>query len=221
MSTDSVSSLVGADHCGVNAILSVLADCTAPEHSNGRAWYRRANRFARKVGALTGKRPETVAAVIARLSPQCTWKDNKQAALLVCAGEIVSGVTCYPDNILRAESIAAADDDETIALEVLPRKGFKRPKISAFYRNIAQPDCAHTVTVDTWAARIWVGDCEAPTVRISAKESATIQGDYRAAADIAGLLPQELQAITWVGAHRIQKERGQRSLFDIGLAFKI
>ena len=136
-------------------------------------------------------------------------------------GAPVSGAACYPDNILRAETIAEADTDEAIASEVLPRKGYARPKISAFYQNIVAPDCAQTVTVDTWAGRIWVGDCEAPSVRISAKESARIQSDYRSAADISGLLPQELQAITWVGAHRIAKEYGQRNLFDIGLAFKI
>ena len=123
--------------------------------------------------------------------------------------------------MIRALTIAEADSDDIIADQVLPRAGFKRPKISAFYRNITAPDDAHAVTVDTWAARIWIGDCEAPAVRISSKESARIQSDYRAAARLCDVLPQELQAIVWIGAHRMARDRGQLSLFDIGLQFKI
>ena len=227
MQAESVTSLVGGTrayeaHSGANSILKTLADCTAAEWHHGRTWYRTAHRFCNKVAALTGKRPDTVAAVIARLSPQVSWADNKSAALEICgngAGDACG--RCYPDNVLRAEEIASANDSATIAAQVLPLKGYKRPKISAFYRNITQPQCAQSVTVDTWAARIWIGNCEAPAQRISANESARIQRDYIAAAELCSLLPQELQAITWIGAHRIRKESGQRNLFDIGLQFKI
>jgi hypothetical protein len=227
MQTDSVTSLLGGAraygaHSGPNAILKTLADCTSEEWHHGRTWYRLAHRFCKKVAALTGKDPDTVAAVIARLSPRVSWADNKIAALEICGnGAGNAAGRCYPDNVIRAEEIAAANDSATIAAQVLPMKGYKRPKISAFYRNITEPNCPQSVTVDSWAARIWIGDCEAPTLRITAKESVRIQRDYIAAATLCDLLPQELQAITWIGAHRIRKESGQRNLFDIGLQFKI
>lgn len=228
MQPPNVTSLVGGKraykaHSGPDAILGVYSECIASEHAHGAVWYQTAHRFAHKVAALTGKRHATVCAVIARLSPQVSWADNKAAALAVCAAGAVSGANCYPDNILRAERIAAADNDAVIAAEVLPvkAKGYKRPKISAFYRNILAPEDSHTVTVDTWAARIWLGDCLAPELRITQAESERIQEDYRAAASIACVLPQVLQAIVWVGAHRIRKEYGQRNLFEVGLTYKI
>lgn len=223
----SVTELIGgadsyASHSGVNAILKVYGDCLTTEHAHGRAWYRHANRFAAKVAALTGKHPDTVAAILARVSPQVAWSDNKAAALEIASGAAGNACAgCYPDNVARAERIAELDNAEVIAAEVLPRKGYARPKISAFYVNISAPEDAHTVTVDTWAARIWIGDCETPALRISSKESARIQADYRTAAAVAGVLPQVLQAIVWVGAHRMARDNGQRSLFDIGLQFKI
>lgn len=212
-----------AEH-GIDGILKILADSTAAEYEIGRHWYRRANRFAAKVAALTGKRPATVAAVLARLSPQITWADNRAACLAVCAG--IDSATldqCYPDNIRRAERIAAEDTDEVIAAEVLPRKGYARPKISAFFHNIANPEIDGIATVDTWAIRIWLGDCMGDAYRVTAKQSRKIQADYIAAGRIAGLLSHELQAIVWVAAHRLAKEGLQRSLFDIGigLSFKI
>lgn len=216
-----VSSLVGKDHCGVTAILSVLADCTESEHSNGRKWYKTANRFSHKVSTRTGLRIETVCAVIARLSPQCEWQENKRGAIEVCNGRPIYGLNIYGDNVYRAGLIAEADSDKVIAEQVLPRKGYERPKISKFYANILNPSDASAVTIDTWAGRIWIGDCNAPSVTINAADSARIQADYIAAAHTVNLLPQELQAITWVGAHRIRKEKGQRSLFDIGAHYKI
>jgi hypothetical protein len=227
MQPNTVTALAGGKraykaHSGPDTILGVLSECTAAEYENGRLWYRRANRFARKLAALAGKKPETVAAVLARLSPQVSWADNKAAALEVCCGtEYEAANRCYPDNVLRAEALASEDSEAEIAKQVLPQKGYKRPKISAFYRNISAPEDPQAVTVDTWAARIWIGDCEAPALRISQAESERIQADYREAAAIAGLLPQELQAVVWIGAHRIAKERGQRNLFEIGLSFKI
>lgn len=209
----------------VDGILATLADSTAAEYQTGRLWYRRANRFARKLATLSGLRPDTVAAVLARLSPQVSWADNKTAALEICCKLDTQPAAgrCYPDNVIRAEDIVAADNDETIAAEVLPRKGYARPKISAFYRNIANPDEDGIATVDTWAIRVWLGDCCGPSHTVTLKQSRKIQADYIAAGRIAGLLSHELQAIVWVAAHRLAKEHEQRSLFDtgIGLSFKI
>lgn len=208
-----------AEHDGISAIFDVYALCLPSEKVHGRTWYRHANRFARKLGALSGKRTATVAAVIARLSPRITWAENKNSAFDVCHGRAAS--VGYPDNVRRAELIADSDTDEAIAEHVLPHGKYKRPKISEFYRNIADPTNARAVTVDTWAARIWCGDCELTGLKVSADESARIQDDYRLAASVADILPQELQAIVWIGAHRIAKDNGQGSLFSVGLQFKI
>lgn len=213
------------DNNGIDGILKILADSTAAEIDNGRTWYTRANRFAAKLAALSGLRLETVAAVLARLSPQVSWADNKGAALEICCQTENRPLCdkCYPDNVRRAEDIARANDSATIALEVLPRKGYSRPKISAFYGNIAAPDKDGTATVDTWAIRVWLGDPGAPAYRITIKQSRRIQADYLRAASHAGMRSHELQAIVWVAAHRISKEREQRSLFEVpaGIAYKI
>lgn len=209
----------------VDGILATLADSTAAEYETGRGWYRRANRFARKLAALSGLDNDTVAAVLARLSPQVSWADNKAAALEICCKLDTQPAAgrCYPDNVFRAEAIVSADNEEVIAAEVLPKKGFARPKISAFFRNIANPEIDGIATVDTWAIRVWLGDCSGDSHTVTLKQSRKIQADYIAAGRIAGLLSHELQAIVWVAAHRLAKEREQRSLFDfgIGLTYKI
>jgi len=207
----------------IHGILKILDEATPAEYDNGRQWYRRAHRFAAKVAALSGKNPHTVAAVIARLSPQVPWSDNKAAALEICCAtdERPACTVCYPDNVIRAEDIAAADNAEVIALEVLPRKGYARPKISAFYTNIADPELDGVATVDTWAIRVWLGDCTGLAHTITAKQSRKIQADYINAARVANLLTHELQAVVWVAAHRLAKQGAQRDLFDTELSFKI
>ena len=93
--------------------------------------------------------------------------------------------------------------------------------MNANIEPIANPETVGLVTVDTWAARIWVGDVDLTNLTVSAGESSRIQADYTLAAGTVGILPQEIQAITWVGAHRIKKDKGQHSLFEVGLIFKI
>jgi len=209
-------------HDGPKAILEILAECTPLEIADGEVWYQHANRWSGKAAALTGKRLETIAAILARVSPQVSWADNKAAALEIASGKPSSACDqCYPDNVIRALEIAECDDSDVIARQVLPSGKYRRPKISAFYRNISAPADPHTVTVDTWAARIWVGDCGNASLRISQADSLRIQSDYREAALACDRLPQVLQAITWVGAHRIKKDGNQRSLFQVGLADKI
>jgi hypothetical protein len=209
-------------HNGPASILAILAECTPGEIANGEKWYTVANRWSGKAAALTGKRLETIAAILARISPQVSWADNKAAALEIASGEPSTACDqCYPDNVIRALEIAECDDDEAIARQVLPFGKYRRPKISAFYRNISAPADEHSVTVDTWAARIWVGDCQNASLRVSAPDSERIADDYRQAALACGKLPQVLQAITWVGAHRMKRDGNQRSLFQVGLADKI
>jgi len=220
----SVTNAVGgaeefAAHRGTDRILECYALCTVDEIANGLTWYRNANRFARKVASLTAKRPETVAAILARISPQIAWQDNKIAALQIASGA-ASGYG-YPDNIARAERIAEADSEAVIAREVLPTAKYARPKISAFYRNIAYPETVGPITVDTWAARIWLGDVDRTDLKVSAPESKRIQRDYAEAAHIASVLPQNLQAIVWLGAHRLKRAKGQIGLYDRLPAFKV
>ena len=213
-----------AKHNGISAILGTYANALPHEISDGTLWYSRANRFANKVAALTGKRPQTVAAIIARLSPQIRWDLNKVAALEVAAeSPSVACDSIFSDNVNRALTIAGEDSDEAIAAQVLPiLPKYKRAKISRFYANIVAPDNAVAVTVDTWAAKIWIGErIDAPKLLITDSASARIRADYRSAATLVGILPQTLQAITWVAAHRIVTEKGQRSLFEVGLLHKI
>lgn len=209
-------------HDGRASILEILAECTPGEIADGEVWYSRAHRWSKKAATLTGKRPKTIAAILARVSPQVAWAENKAAALEIASGAPSTACDgCYPDNVVRALEIAEYDSDEAIARQVLPHGKYKRPKISAFYRNISTPADPHTVTVDTWAARIWIGDCRQASLKVSEADSVRIQNDYREAALVCGRLPQILQAITWVGAHRIKRDGGQRNLFQVGLADKI
>jgi S-adenosylmethionine:diacylglycerol 3-amino-3-carboxypropyl transferase len=74
------------------------------------------------------------------------------------------------------------------------RRSLNGPKTVAFWRNITGD--LDAVTVDVWAARAATGDRSRD--RVTAKQYQTIAAAYRAAADIVGANPRDVQAAVWV-----------------------
>jgi hypothetical protein len=163
---------------------------SAAELAEGMAWYARAGELA---DALSAGAPITRAqacGVIAALSPRQQWVTN------------VTGAVALVDAYARGESDPPSVGlglSRSRAWAILHHPGdpldvLGGPKVRAFYANIMGD--AHAVTVDVWAARAAEGrrDDRAPT----RGRYRRIADAYRAAADIAGVTPREMQAAVWV-----------------------
>ena len=121
--------------------------------------------------------------MIAHLSPRCRWSENVRLARQLALTGTATG-TIY-GHVERAKKALASDD---------PWSTFgKAPKTRSFAANIRGD--LNAVTVDVWASRI-AGVSEQQLGRVGVYEA--IAHAYRLEAKRAGVLPAQLQAITWI-----------------------
>jgi hypothetical protein len=185
-------------------ILAVFFQASEDELQEGKAWYANAFDTAKAIASrydLPGG-IDTVAAVIAALSPNNRWNRNvRDAESLIrvyCAGGEIDAlkVSSYGQNKAKAVRILKGEPP----LDVLGGN-----KVRAFYRCIA----GHTgldVCIDGHAFSIWSGQrvTTSKTPSISDKLYAAIAEDYRRAAVVVSSVTgvcysaSEVQAITWV-----------------------
>ncbi len=81
----------------------------------------------------------------------------------------------------------------------------KGPKTRAFYECLCNPQDPHWVCVDRHAYCVWLGRRLTTTsqLKMTPKLLHVVAVDYRLTAKLTGLLPSQLQAITWVTWRRI------------------
>lgn len=193
----------------VSNILGVMQLATPMELIISRDWYANARRIcetiANKVG-LPGPLPaigwQTVAGVVAALSPNNRWERNCADAELVVrlykagGAEAALGakVCTYKTNLVKAVQILEGHHiPDTL----------RGPKVTEFYHCII--GSVSEVCIDGHAYSIWAGQRltmkEIPS--IGKKLRAQIKADYIAAARKYDLRPCEVQAITWCAWRRI------------------
>lgn len=176
-------------------VLSVLDRASDTAWDSGMSWYDVAHNEAIALDA----RFHRSAGVIAALSPMNEWNNNlRKAQALYAANGIV---TFGPDNsngyglsrnVRKAVRIYHGED----AMDVL-----NGDKVTSFYLSIVDPRFDTDPVIDRHAFDIAVGmrtndDARKILTRKSVyREFVSV---YREAAAIAGILPKQLQAITWV-----------------------
>jgi hypothetical protein len=183
------------------SILAVFFSANAFEIQEGEDWYARANLIARNIGNAYNVDWETVAGVIAALSPNNRWDrnvaDTERLVKAYCAGGFDADavkVCTFGNNKDKAIRILSGES---------PRDVLGGLKVQAFYGCIVGDN---DVCVDGHAYSIWVGEriATSKTPKISPKLYHSIASDYRVATDqinaITGkqYLPSQVQAITWV-----------------------
>lgn len=169
-------------------LLSHWAQTTAADASAGLGWYRRARGRCRVIADATGLDLESVAGIVAALSPRCHWAVNLQWAARVALAKATGG-DCPVISLGHCRRKAW-----DIANGARPLDTLRGPKVLAFYRAITGD--RDSVTVDTWAALAATGR---PTRRgVTGKRYDEIAEAYRLAARLAGVSPRELQAAVWV-----------------------
>ena len=167
-------------------VVATFERATLAQRTEGLAWYSSAHALALEIAGNAS----TGAGIIAALSANKGWAENQRLAKLACATREPRGHV--PNAVLKVRAILDGVPPEA----VLPMS----KKTGHFYRCILDPRDATAVCIDRHAHDIAVGEVYGERERGLSTQSRydTIANVYRDAADILGVLPQEVQAVTWV-----------------------
>lgn len=177
-------------------IIATYERATEDQILKGKMWYPVAHDLATMIADGDTRMG---AGVIAALSANKSWSENTKIATRAFASGKATGHV--KDAILKATRIMNGEDPAN----VLPMAA----KTGQFYLCILNPSDPHAVVIDRHAHDVAVGRTFGDADRgLSAKGRYNALADaYREAAKRLGILPSELQAITWVV--QVESLRGQ------------
>jgi hypothetical protein len=180
----------------VENVRQTYLDASFDAFSSGMTWYDHAHEIA----LLLDSDIVRAAGIIAALSPMNEWDNNiRQANLIYTLDGEITVVKGQPngiglgDNVIKAIRIYRGEHP----LEVLGG-----PKVRSFYATIVNPnDSEVDPVIDRHAFDIAVGmrtNDEARGILSRKSVYQSFVNVYRYAAEIAGITPRQMQAITWV-----------------------
>jgi hypothetical protein len=177
---------------------------TPAELYAGRVWYPTARKricaIVDKYGFLPYVTHETVAGIVAVLSPNVDWETNLyDAAQVVDSYPSVTVVSTYNKNRDKAYAILrGADTNDTSAQGNVPAGIVRGPKVVAFYENLRGDDTF--LTLDSHAFNAWKGyratGSKLPGMPAAERRQAV--KDYTRAAEVKGETPAAFQAVIWL-----------------------
>ena len=178
-----------------NNILKMYASAEVPH--TGYNWYTEANEMAQQWARDYGLSTLQVSGIIASLSANTSWEENKKLAL-----EFIQQGTCgHTRAMLDKATGCMFAETEQEALTIL--NGLK---ISNFFLNILHPKVHTGVTIDRHAVAVALGKVPEGRIEMTKKQYLFFTRAYEQAADVLGLLPHQLQAVTWVKWRVLKKE---------------
>ena len=189
------------------SILAVFFAATDLEKINGAQWYSVAQNASDAIANRYGISLDTVAGVVAALSPNNRWERNLRDADHLISAYTLGGI----DDALSVKT-STYGKNKAKALAILqgaePLDALGGLKVRAFYGCIIGQDA---VCVDGHAYAIWRGEriSTSSTPKISPKLYAAISADYVKATDTINSViggqckPFQIQAITWLAWRRL------------------
>lgn len=192
-------------------IVALYGLATADERSDGRTWYQRCSRFVETLAKNYGRTVADVAGIMSVLSPATTLEQNIIDLCNVMAEDDDRPVGTYGPQYLKALAIRDLGIDP---VDVLGEN-----KTAAFWANIVNPNEPGRVTVDRHAARVAAGWQMSPDDAYyftnTPKKYGIMERAYKRAAERLGLLPHELQAITWLVYKRLFVPKQRKDSADV------
>lgn len=194
-------------------VIKVLNLADETDISEGRVSYFRYNEVLRNLAEHYDTPFDRTVAVFAALSPNSDYHGNLRSAASVLAGW-KAGIDCDRIRVVtynHCRDRAFAYLNGTSFLATVTGK-----KIRSFYLNILNPLDPEPVTIDGHAVNVWTGRRKNLKEVVGGWNYDRVAGDYRAAAKRVGLLPNQIQAITWFTwkrIHNIQYPGRQLDLF--------
>lgn len=203
---------------GYHNILAVLKKATKEEIDYWSNWYEHAHGHVREIANEYDVPVEVAAAVAAVLSPNLGWKMNLMATRRVMDNWMHMGgaedypfhdkIPAYKTNVNKAYQILKTGDTSLVS----------GPKVSVFFQSLFNPvQTNKDLVLDGHAINVWRGiktslkGLKNPT---KAERKAIIQ-DYRKVADIVGLTPQQVQAVTWFIWKAVKAPPVVKGKFDV------
>jgi hypothetical protein len=182
-------------------ILAMLNMATSDEISAGMVWYQDAHRECLSLLRETDPRHNinTIAGMVAALSPRNKWSRNIMDVQKLLINDDVRVGTFHANKV---KAIKIKNLIFPTSREVLDILG--GDKVMSFYQNIRDPLSSEHVTVDSHALGVWLGS-RITSTSASGKAYQSIKLAYINAADSVGILPNQLQAITWLTYRRLNK----------------
>lgn len=180
---------------GVKNILRVLDRASKTDIEEGRVGYFRYRTVCSSIAEYYNTPINRVIAVVAALSPNCSYFSNLRSAVTV----INAFNRGYPEHLVKVASYNHCRDR---AFSYLRGVDFldtvKGKKIRSFYQNILNPLDPFPVTIDGHALNIWRNERrQLKNSLIKPSLYDTIAEDYRETALRVSLLPNQVQCITW------------------------
>jgi hypothetical protein len=181
---------------GQRNIFKVYNKANAEQIRQGLSWYNDGHAEAiRLAELLPDKSIARAAGIISAVSPGLRWEQNIEAAERIIRGETLEGIgqryKAHRDKAIRIRDGSDVEKEFT---------GRDRPKTRAFWKLLCNPADPLTMCVDGHGYAIWFGERITldKTPHVRGRLYQRIAGDYIVVAKMLGILPCQLQAITWV-----------------------
>lgn len=193
----------------INSILRFHSLASIAELNEGMQWYQKAYDYCKELAERFNISTSQVAGIIAAFSPQTGWQENKRFALSF----LLSPTKTVKNEVQtsKAKKILTLTSDADIYRALSLNDAAWKTK--AFFLNILNPTILTDVTIDRHAIAICI---QHPTHtfalsevygKLTVAQYRFFESCYIKAAVKLGILPQQLQAITWVTYRRIRDLR--------------
>lgn len=183
--------------------LEIYARADVETVKAGIGWYPLGHAECQIIAAEYGADVDTVAAVMAVLSPQTRWIGNVEDTWSAFAGEPFRH--SLPENQAKAARLMAGESAYTVMAQDKPPSK-RSNKVPNFHGNLSDPENGNFVTLDSWMAR---------ALGVSIPDLFNVYGVYgalaagiKAAAEKLDLVPNALQAIVWLQI-KLEDDRAQ------------
>lgn len=175
----------------VHNLLQAYEHTSESAHTDGLAWYPKARQIVSEWADHYRLPLNTVASVIAAISPQCDWERNLIIADDVLADRAISVNGVLLKNLGKARRIRA---EATGQLADMMRYFPYGPKVNCFAWNLAGHD--NIVTIDTHATQAALNDVQTH-VTLKWVSYKIVAECYATAAARVHHTPAAFQAIVW------------------------
>lgn len=193
----------------INSIIRFFNLATVSEVKEGLNWYSEANSYCRELSSRFNIPLQVIAGIIAAYSPQTGWQENKRYALSFLLNPKIRHKTLSQDIKARKIALLQCENEIYSALSVNDAAF----KTKAFFLNILNPDIVTSVTIDRHAIAVCLQRPDNTFAlsddygKLTKKQYQFFEQAYAEAAMQLDILPQQLQAITWVVYRRLRELR--------------
>lgn len=197
---------LSAQKC-INSIIRFYNEATVDEIKDGLCWYIEANKYCKELASRFAITISQAAGIVAVFSPQAGWTENKRYAVsfLINPKRVLRSRV----QLIKAKKIVRLSGEAAIYNALAISDGALKTK--SFFLNILNPDITTNVTIDRHAIAVCtqsidhVFALDKQYAKYTNKQYNFFAECYLKAASKLDLLPQQLQAITWLTYRRLRE----------------